>query len=202
MVFFPLLPLLLTVIFTTPAKATQSYLVKTKDESEESLVSDLDDDIVSANESLDDALESDGADYQNLYNLPTQRPRRPPWRRPRQRPSTGCRGADHCCHPGHQCYLGEGDCDRDSDCHGNLVCGDNNCAGPGFDATDDCCRIGAGCFGGDSCCTPSRRCGLGEGDCDSNSDCRRGLVCGHDNCRVNGADHFDATDDCCVQAFG
>ena len=35
--------------------------------------------------------------------------------------------------------MGEGDCDWDNDCKGNLVCGSNNCAGSTFDSTDDCC---------------------------------------------------------------
>ena len=35
--------------------------------------------------------------------------------------------------------MGEGDCDLDNDCKGNLVCGSNNCAGSTFDSTDDCC---------------------------------------------------------------
>ena len=42
-----------------------------------------------------------------------------------------------------------------------------------------------------------------EGDCDHNSDCFDGLVCGNDNCdRKNGivddANGWDDTDDCCV----
>ena len=40
-------------------------------------------------------------------------------------------------------FQGEGDCDRDNQCFGNLRCGenkrDNNCRGRGFDRTDDCC---------------------------------------------------------------
>jgi len=54
------------------------------------------------------------------------------------------------------------------------------------------------CDGGDSCCQnhPSKRCGIGEGDCDEDKDCERGLVCGKDNCRSWGSG-FDSTDDCC-----
>jgi len=54
------------------------------------------------------------------------------------------------------------------------------------------------CDGGDSCCQnhPSQRCGIGEGDCDEDMDCERGLVCGRDNCRAWGSG-FDSTDDCC-----
>jgi hypothetical protein len=37
----------------------------------------------------------------------------------------------------------DGDCDKDSDCHGELVCGTDNCEQGGdmiFDITDDCCK--------------------------------------------------------------
>ena len=40
------------------------------------------------------------------------------------------------------------------------------------------------CLGGDSCCRwNGYRCGEGEGDCDSDFDCKLGLVCGKDNCK-------------------
>ena len=42
------------------------------------------------------------------------------------------------------------------------------------------CRMGATNW---DCCKPSRQCGLGEGDCDSDLDCKAGLKCGGDNCR-------------------
>ena len=51
------------------------------------------------------------------------------------------------------------------------------------------------CNGGNSCCTPENQCGVGQGDCDSNTDCNPSLVCGKDNCVGSG---FDATDDCCM----
>ena len=38
-----------------------------------------------------------------------------------------------------------------------------------------------GCEGGDSCCV-NGNCGLNEGDCDRDSDCQAGLVCGTNNC--------------------
>ena len=49
-------------------------------------------------------------------------------------------GNDKCCSTGIEgfCGEGEGDCDRDSECAGSLVCGSNNCPwGPGDG--DDCC---------------------------------------------------------------
>ena len=53
-----------------------------------------------------------------------------------------------------------------------------------------------GCVGGDSCCVEGA-CGENEGDCDADSDCQAGFICGSDNC--NG-DSFDDTDDCCTAA--
>jgi len=52
-----------------------------------------------------------------------------------------CDGGDACCDskPG-GCLVGEGDCDNDSHCKGDLVCGKDNCGGvTGYDGTDDCC---------------------------------------------------------------
>ena len=59
----------------------------------------------------------------------------------------------NCCNePGKPCYEGEGDCDRDSHCAGDLVCGKDNCRrfNPASPATHDCCEksrctITAGC---------------------------------------------------------
>ena len=50
-----------------------------------------------------------------------------------------CYGGDTCCTAANQCSIGEGDCDADTDCKGNLVCGMDNCDGMDFDMTDDCC---------------------------------------------------------------
>ena len=54
----------------------------------------------------------------------------------------------------------------------------------------------SGCNGGDSCCTSSNKCGLKEGDCDSNRDCSHAYVCGGNNCSGGS---FDSTDDCCYK---
>ena len=59
-----------------------------------------------------------------------------------------------------------------------------------------CCR---GQGGGDCC---QGDCGEGEGDCDGDSDCLPGLVCGDDNC-VTGtypAGTLVSDDDCCKKA--
>ena len=42
-----------------------------------------------------------------------------------------------CCIPSAPCGLWLGDCDRDTDCAGDLVCGTDNC--PAGSATMDCC---------------------------------------------------------------
>ena len=55
--------------------------------------------------------------------------------------------------------------------------------------------------GDDGCCDRgSYKCGYGEGDCDSDSDCSGSLACGNNNCRLLHNDHstWDSTDDCCV----
>jgi len=49
------------------------------------------------------------------------------------------------------------------------------------------------CNGGDSCCD-GIKCGLGEGDCDSDTSCEGSLKCGTDNCF---GENFDESDDCC-----
>jgi len=43
-----------------------------------------------------------------------------------------------CCNSSNLCDIDEGDCDADSDCDGDLICGSNNCASP-FPDTHDCC---------------------------------------------------------------
>ena len=58
--------------------------------------------------------------------------------------TSGCNGGDSCCTTTDPCNVGEGDCDFDNQCLGDLKCGENNnfddnCIGEGFDATDDCC---------------------------------------------------------------
>jgi len=55
---------------------------------------------------------------------------------------TACSGGDSCCSKNFPCDIGEGDCDSDSDCAGDLKCGNDNCnkLSIGFDSTDDCCQ--------------------------------------------------------------
>merc|ERR1712002_521775 len=96
-----------------------------------------------------------------------------------------------CCTPQKKCAAGQGDCDSDSDCQNGLVCGLDNCRQTNSAAHEnaDCCRKPTTtdkCNGDGNawtCCTSSRKCNVGQGDCDRDSDCQSGLVCGKDNCR-------------------
>jgi hypothetical protein len=78
-----------------------------------------------------------------------------------------CHGGEDCClaarNGPRQCEESEGDCSRDSDCAGLLVCGQDNCisqfgAQPGelYDYGDDCCTRR---------CTPDTPCTHGEVEC-------------------------------------
>jgi len=53
------------------------------------------------------------------------------------------------------------------------------------------------CDGGDNCCTSSNQCGVGEGDCDDDNDCKEDLVCGQNNCQTGMGGNFEGDDDCC-----
>ena len=65
---------------------------------------------------------------------------------PRQDVCHGKNGDDEYCILRCRCAIGEGDCDEDADCEGDLRCGSNNCDRAlkngkhyVFDSTDDCC---------------------------------------------------------------
>ena len=47
-------------------------------------------------------------------------------------------GDEHYCNKV-LCSEGQGDCDSDVQCKGDLVCGNNNCEGPEFSPGSDCC---------------------------------------------------------------
>ena len=50
---------------------------------------------------------------------------------------------DHCCTADKPCGVGEGDCDSDDQCSGDLKCGTDNC-GTGFGDLWDCCQAEQG----------------------------------------------------------
>ena len=51
---------------------------------------------------------------------------------------------------------------------------------------------------GEGCCTTSNTCEIGEGDCDSDSECTGNLVCGTDNC-LSIFGHSPSDFDCCIE---
>jgi len=99
-----------------------------------------------------------------------------------------------------QCQAGQGDCDHDQNCQGDLICGINNCKASGANETADCCKVAA-CDGSNtawSCCSPTDKCGHGQGDCDTHDDCEDGMFCGKNNCNEFSSEATDGAD-CCFE---
>jgi len=97
------------------------------------------------------------------------------------------------------CSLGQGDCDRDADCSGNLVCGHDNCKqfnSQAHSQADCCMKPGYGGSNDWTFCKGS--CTLGQGDCDRDADCSGNLVCGHDNCKQFNS-QANSYADCCMK---
>eukprot|EP00121_Abeoforma_whisleri_P011094 Awhi_evm1s10234 len=117
-------------------------------------------------------------------------------------PSSSSPAFNGCCSTASKCNFGEGDCDKNSHCKGDLVCGYNNCQwteGSTFDCCTRKCASDASSHSG-SCCTTSDPCKIGEGDCDDDNDCEGDLVCGFNNCESEfnwGNDK--STWDCCTK---
>ena len=122
-----------------------------------------------------------------------------------------CIGGGSCCTKDNKCGVMEGDCDYDIDCEKGLKCGVDNCVLDPiglWSLGTDCCYDPANsvCEGGDDCCNNEYPCGVGEGDCDYDSDCEEGLKCGTNNCKKClgenlGVDcsKFQPDDDCCYK---
>lgn len=103
-------------------------------------------------------------------------------------PPDGCAlpaGHPRLCTECGPCAGGEGDCDLDSECAGDLVCTDNVGAQFGFAPGIDICLTVDGEVP-DTCphpvghpryCTDCGPCVSGQGDCDSDAECVVGLVC-------------------------
>ena len=130
-----------------------------------------------------------------------------------QRQTRNCDGVPStdwsCCASSRQCSIGKGDCDRDSDCAGGLICGTNNCqpgvSGSNWHSLADCCMapIAPNCDGIPrtdwSCCSSRNQCNVGEGDCDRDGDCASGLICGANNCRPGKTgSRWSSYADCCI----
>jgi len=145
----------------------------------------------------------------------------PPPTNPRCNPLTWEAYDNECCSAEEPCGLGEGDCDSDDECAGDMVCGTNNCLQKRrneklFTPQADCCELprveGQGnpnCLPSGlpefaeyksqknqflkECCTEEDPCGVGEGDCDNDNECEGDLTCGRNNC-----DNFPSPKaDCC-----
>jgi len=130
-----------------------------------------------------------------------------------------------CCSVNTPCdAVDQGDCDDDRDCAEGLKCGKDNCSNDPY-GKHDCCipdihpppsaptlrvPISPPHYGGPrtdkclareedwDCCKYHDKCGLGEGDCDTDNDCKEGLRCGHNNCRQHySRSHMSKVVDCC-----
>jgi RHS repeat-associated protein len=115
---------------------------------------------------------------------------------------------DYCNDSGHLCGLGEGDCDSSAQCTPGLACVPGNLAKRGSLTGDACAPSYCGngqkdgdetsidCGGscGSDCtvrcdspngtashCSSDCPCSVGEGDCDTSSECQAGLACGIGN---------------------
>jgi len=124
------------------------------------------------------------------------------------KPGKRCRGrhidTGKCCTEKNPCVEEEGDCENDKECGQGLVCGKNNCKmfGDFFDKKDDCCvkhekRCKGRHIDTGKCCTEENPCVEEEGDCENDAECKPGLICGKNNCKLFG-DFFHEKDDCCI----
>jgi len=95
----------------------------------------------------------------------------------------------NACSSSAPCAVGKGDCDNHNECQGALLCGHNNCRE--FDQSAhfqaDCCvdptTGGTGGPADGNFCTTNNKCREKQGDCDNDSECESGLICGDNNCR-------------------
>lgn len=96
------------------------------------------------------------------------------------------------------CFENEGPCSYDKDCYQDnpvdLGC-NSQC---GVKDGSMCCGIDLRCAGtADGCCTLATPCGLHDGDCDNDGECKPGLVCGNNNCDMNLMLVKNIDNDCC-----
>ena len=114
----------------------------------------------------------------------------------------GCDGTqgdvDSCCTTNNLCGLEQGNCEDDSECIYELICGTNNC-GANFPEGTNCCRKPFSCSGPNertkSCCSNKNRCFVNEGHCSNNHDCHGNLLCGSNNCDPS----FPKGTNCCYK---
>lgn len=106
--------------------------------------------------------------------------------RPEARACRGEPGGWHFCGERCLCGEGQGDCDSDEDCGAGLYCTRNMGAHAGWRRGVDLClpRCPAVGVGGWEFCSEECPCYQGEGDCDGDEQCMRGLVCARDRGRL------------------
>jgi len=112
---------------------------------------------------------------------------------------TGPPGHPNYCSEHSPCPENEGDCDYNTDCEGNLVCGTDNCGkDKGYEGWADCCTTASGTttitptttppttdaptLGETGFCSSDNPCSEYQGDCISQDDCKKGLKCANNNC--------------------
>ena len=85
---------------------------------------------------------------------------------------------DYCRNEG-PCEVGEGDCDGSSECESGLRCSQDVGAGYGFPPNYDVCEADPERWdnGHVDYCRDYGPCSVGQGDCDSDSECQSGLEC-------------------------
>ena len=50
-----------------------------------------------------------------------------------------------------------------------------------------------------SCCSSANKCEENQGDCDEDTDCKDGLICGINNCKdIHGLNFPEDSADCCI----
>ena len=83
------------------------------------------------------------------------------------------------CSAASPCAAGQGDCDSDGQCRTGLVCAQNVGANYGWPAGTDVCQASASSLpvGHPDFCSAASPCAASQGDCDSDGQCRTGLVC-------------------------
>ena len=94
----------------------------------------------------------------------------------------GTNGHVDYCRDFGPCEAGQGDCDGTSECQSGLRCSRDIGANYGFPANYDVCEADPerGENGHVDYCRDYGPCGVGEGDCDSASECESGLQCNRD----------------------
>jgi len=117
------------------------------------------------------------------------------------------------CRANAKCGTCQGDCDRDSDCKTGLKCFQRNnktpihaCDSGGnqdVNTWDYCYDPNTLHSKGGSGCTSKSKCGVCQGDCDRNSDCKSGLICHQRNgkswihtCKKGGKGDVNSYDYC------